>query len=540
MDDTSRQADDLIRRAPSGYLWNQAFSLWLFASLFLYQLVVTRLLPVPDKGVFELVLTPANFAVYLAALGLESAGSIYLPRALAEGGPARATAIAMRLVLVRVLAVLAVAGGILWVLPALPGLLRRLALPATSDLIATLNHPALISHRVPLAGYVVGVGLANLFAALLTALLRTRIVFIVGGLAQALTIGLAFVLVGPLRGGADGALAALVWPAALMAVIYALALARVLNAPPARTQQRVLGGMLRLGVAAWLADLANGSLIKLIAVTQLALAVSVSQIAYFGLAFEMGHAAAFLFVAGLGGVGLAAMAAAYARQQMAHLATAWRTVAKLQVVLAVPLVAFCVPHADAIMGVLYGSSYAAAGPLLALFLALNALVRLAGGGAHDAALYVLGRQQWVVVSRWGSLGVLALGDVLLIPRFGAAGALLAVGLAQLAAELFLLALARRALARPYPVSFMLRVLAALMPPLVVTIFWRPSTFLGLALAGAAYALIFAVCLRVIRPLDSEDEGLLREVSAPLRAVLQPFVARQRAALEEEAITTVAP
>src|SRR5712691_10294848 len=76
----------------------------------------------------------------------------------------------------------------------------------------------------------------------------------------------------------------------------------------------------------------------------------------FGLAFEMGHPAAFLFVAGLGGVGLAAMAAAYARQQMAHLATAWRTVAKLQVVLAVPLVAFCVPHADAIMGVLYGSS----------------------------------------------------------------------------------------------------------------------------------------------------------------------------------------
>jgi O-antigen/teichoic acid export membrane protein len=203
-------------------------------------------------------------------------------------------------------------------------------------------------------------------------------------------------------------------------------------------------------------------------------------------------------------------------------------------------VAFCVPHANAIMGVLYGSDYAAAGPLLALFLALNALVRLAGGGAHDAALYVLGRQQWVVVSRWGSLGVLALGDVLLIPRFGAAGALLAVGLAQLAAELFLLALARRALARPYPVPFMLRVLAALTPPLIVTIVWRPSNFLGLVLAGVVYALLFVICLRVVRPLDGEDEGLLREVSAPLRAVLQPFVTPKRAAVEDEAISTVAP
>src|SRR5260221_12900663 len=106
--------------------------------------------------------------------------------------------------------------------------------------------------------------------------------------------------------------------------------------------------------------------------------------------------------------------------------------------------------------------------------------------------------------------------------------------------MFVPALAWSALARPYLVSFRFRVLAALTLPLVVTVMWRPSTFLGLALAGVVYALLFVICLRVIRPLDGEDEGLLREVSAPLRAILQPFVARQRAALEEEAVTTVAP
>lgn len=540
MVDAGKQKDELIRRAPSGYLWNQAFSLWLFASLFLYQFVITRLLPVPEKGVYELVLTPANFAVYLAALGLESAGSVYLPRALAEGGPAQAMAVAIRLVLVRLLAVLAVAGAILWGLPALAYLLSHLTVPGSADLARTMSHPVLLAHRIPLAGYVVGVGMANLLAALLTALLRTRVVFIVGGLAQALTIGLAYLLVGPLHRGADGALAALAWPGVFMAVVYAFALAQELKAQPTRLHQRVLGGVMRLGMAAWLADLANGSLIKLIAVTQLALVVSHAQIAYFGIAFEMGHAAAFLFVAGLGGVGLAAMAAAYAHKQRTQLAIAWRTIAKLQMLLAVPLVAFCVPHADAIMRVLYGPSYAVAGPLLALFLGLNALVRLAGGGAHDAALYVLGRQNWVVVSRWGSLGVLAVGDVLLIPRFGAAGALLAVGLAQVAAEVFLLLLARVALARPYPIPFMLRVLGALLPALVITILWRPTSFVGLVLAGVVYALIFLVCLRLVRPLDTEDATLLRQVSAPLRAILQPFATPQRAAAEEPAVTTPVP
>lgn len=524
MSEASSRSEDLIHRAPSGYLWNQAFSLWLFLSLFLYQIVITRLLPPAEKGVYELVLTPANFAVYLAALGLESAGSVYLPRVLAEGGPRQAMSITLRLVGVRLAAVLAIAGTVIWGLPALANLLEVLALPGSASLAHTLSHPVLLGHRVALAGYVVGVGLANLAAALLTALLRTRVVFIVGGIAQALSIGLAYMLVGPLHRGADGALAAMALPAGLIAIAYTIALFRILKARPARLGQRMLGGMLQLGIAAWLADLANGSLIKLIAVAQLALVVSHAQIAFFGLAFEMGHAAAFLFVAGLGGVGLAAMAAAYAHHQRAHLATAWRTISKLQVVLAVPLVLFCVPHANAIMRVVYGDAYASAGSLLALFLTLNALVRVAGGGAHSAALYVLGQQNWVVVSQWGSLGVLAALDVLLIPHYGAAGALLAVGLAQLSAELFMLALARRALARSYPLPFMFRVLIALLPALIVTTLWRPASLAGLVISGAGYALLFLICLRRMRPLDLEDKALLQHVATPLRIMLLPFVA----------------
>src|SRR5579859_4157690 len=93
--------DELIRRAPSGYLWNQAFSLWLFFSLFIFQLVLTRTVSKPDRGTFTQLTAAANFAIVLAALGLESAGSVYLPRALAEHGPAHGAAVAVRLALVR-------------------------------------------------------------------------------------------------------------------------------------------------------------------------------------------------------------------------------------------------------------------------------------------------------------------------------------------------------------------------------------------------------------------------------------------------------
>ncbi|HEV2238430.1 MAG TPA: oligosaccharide flippase family protein, partial [Ktedonobacterales bacterium] len=253
--------------------------------------------------------------------------------------------------------------------------------------------------------------------------------------------------------------------------------------------------------------------------------IALRQVALFTAAFSLGHAAALLGVEGLGGVSIAIMSAAFTKTGRGGLATAWRAVIKLHVLLAVPLVVFCIPHATAIMQVLYTSTYTAAGPLLALFLGLNAAVQIAGGGSHEPALYVLGRQRWAVISRWGSLGVLAIGDLLLIPRFGPAGALLAVGVSQVAAETFQLVLVRRMVARRYPFGFIVRLLAAMVLPAAVTVLWRPGTLPGLLIAGVLYAALFLGCLWLIKPLDAEDGELLRQLRRPLRVLLEPFVAR---------------
>jgi O-antigen/teichoic acid export membrane protein len=520
INDTNQQQPDLLRRAPGGYLWNQAFSLWLFLSLFLYQLVITRALPVAEKGVFELVLTPANVAVYLAALGLESAGAVYLPRMLARHGSGQALAVAFWLVGVRLAAIMLVAALLLWGLPALAGTLGVLGWPALTSLAHMLNDPALRAHRGAIIVYLAGMGLSNLLAALLTALLRTRLVFVLGSLAQLLTIGLAALFVGSLHGGADSALVALALPNALVALAYGIALCCVLPARLVQPGRQVIRPLLHISLAAWLSDLTNGSLIKLLTLLALAASVSHGQIAFFGIAFEMGHAASYLFVAGLGGVGLAVMSVAYTQRRLPDLALAWRTIAKLQMLLAVPVIAFCVPQAGAITRTFYGQRYAQTGALLALFLMLNALVRLSGGGVHEAALYVLGRQRWVVFSRLGALGVLVLGNMLLIPPFGVAGALVAVGLAQWVAEVAEWVLARLLLKQPYPFDFLLRMLLALAPALLFALLWRPASLAGLLLAGIGYLLLFLICLRLIRPLDAQDAALLGHMAGPLPAMLR--------------------
>ncbi len=537
-------AQDLIRRAPSGYLWNQAYSLWLYLSLFLFQLVITRLLSVDQKGVYELILTPANFAVYLAALGLESAASVYLPRTLVERGMSEAAGVATRLLLVRLCGVIIVSAAMIWGLPALAQLLASTAVPGrvpgVIDQARALNSPLLQANRLPIAIYILSTGLANLLGALLTALLRTRLVFALGGLAQLATVIIAYVFVGTLHGRAGGALLALALPAGILALAYFVALAHQLGRPAVSLDKGALRGMLGFGLTVWLADLANGSLVKLLAVYQLGLAVSHAGIAYFGIAFEMGHSASFLLVAGLGGVGLAIMATAYAGRHVSSLAVAWRSISKVQVVLAVPLVAFCIPHADAILTTLYGNAYADAGGLLALFLVFNGIVRIAGGGASEAALYVLGGQRWVVAARWVSLLVLGMIDVLLIPRLGVAGALIGVGIAQVGVELFELVLARRWLARAYPFDFVVKALGAVVPALVLTTLWRPTSLAGLLASGVVFALLYVAALRLIAPLDSEDEQMLSQVGRPLRRFLGLFAWRARHAAADASVPLEVP
>jgi hypothetical protein len=161
---------------------------------------------------------------------------------------------------------------------------------------------------------------------------------------------------------------------------------------------------------------------------------------------------------------------------------------------------------------LFGAA-GARGIAVALF-PLNALTRLAGGGAHEAALYVLGRARWAVFSRWFALGVLFILDLILIPLYGVAGCLLAVGIAQMVAEMIQLTIARSRLRRSFPVAFMLRILLALVPGLILTAFWRPTSWVGLISSGLVFALLFLIMLLLLRPFDAEDDRFSATAIAP--------------------------
>ena len=72
---------------------------------------------------------------------------------------------------------------------------------------------------LPIAGYVAATGLMNLLGAILTAMLRTRLTLLVGGLAQVGNVTGAIVVL-HLGGGVVGVLWILAVVAAVASVVY--------------------------------------------------------------------------------------------------------------------------------------------------------------------------------------------------------------------------------------------------------------------------------------------------------------------------------
>ncbi len=540
------EATELLRRAPSAYLWNQLGSLWLFAASFLLSLIAARGLGDKQYGIFAIALTFFNTAVYFAAFGLEDAATVFVPRTLAERGRGAAGALLRRLLLTRAAAVLTVCAAIYFAEPLLAGLLR--GLPGARGMADALHVPNFSVLALPLLAYVAGTGMMNVLGALFTALLRTRLTLAVGGLAQVGNV--VGVLFATSQGyGVEGvivALAIVTWAAAAVYLVLLLPLLRARDTASQSRARTPFAPVLRLGAVAWLTNLISGALLKqsVVSLMQYFLVVAAS-IGYFNLAFQLSHAAAFLLIAGLGGVGMAAMAAAYSGENREGLGTAWRSVSKAQILLATPVLAFAFVQANTIAVLLYGAQFAAVGALMQIFLVFNIVQRLAGGGSHQAALYVLGRQRWAFAAQViGLLLTLGVGAAL-IPRPGSlggpAGALIAVGAGQVAVELLQLALAWRILRRAYPIPFGLRIVLSLAPAVLVTMLLRIDTtrllspFLystqlpqliasacNLALSALIFTLLLFVGMLVARPVEPDDVALLTQLNPRLRPILAPF------------------
>jgi O-antigen/teichoic acid export membrane protein len=501
----------LLKRTPTNYLINQAYGLWIFASLFILTLIMTRKVSVEQYGIYAIAAAAFNTIAYITAFGLEDATVTFVPRILAEHGRAAAALLVRRLLALR-LAILAFSLIImLFALPALAVLIAAIPISGSAQIAAGLRNPSLLGHITPVAFWVLGNGIAGLFTAVYASEMRMRLVFIAGSVAQLLLLGLSFITL-QLGWGIDSVL----WLQAICALLNAAVLAlwqTPLLFTRRATFKQPMQPVLRLGLSAWVTNLISGAMLKQVSIILLGyFAVSLAQIAYFNLSFQLADAANLLLVSGFAGVGGSALAAAFVGKNYKRLARSWQTLIKIETLLAAPVLLFSLFNAQAIAHLLYGSSYDPVGPLLAIFLAFNLIVRILGTTIHQFTLYVIGKPRLVVLGQVAGLVALIGLGIVLIPHWGPAGALVADGTAKIITGCLLLAFLWRDLPEKYPLNFTLRMLLALTIAALPGIVWHPSGRVMLVASGVIFLLLAIGLLLVIKPLNAQDLELIGETN----------------------------
>ena len=499
----------LLKRTPVSYLLNQAYGLWVFVSLFFITVIVTHKLSVAQYGVYAVAFAAFNTIAYIVALGLEDATTTYVPRVFAEHGREAAAVLIRRLLALRLLILGLSVGIMLFAMPVLAVLIAAIPINGSASVATGLRDPELLSHITPIAVYVLGNGISGLITAVCASLMRMRFVFVLGGVTQLVLLVLSFVVL-QLDLGTNGVL----WLFAIVSLFNALAFLFWLYPLLFLRKQKTtyiqpLKPVVHLGISAWLTNLVSGALLKQVSIILLGFfAISIIQIGYFNLSFQLAHAASLLLVTGFGGVSGAALAAAFVGRNYERLARSWQVLIKIETLLAAPVLVFCLFNAQNVAHALYGANYDPVGPLLAIFLFFNILVRVLGTSMHQYALYVIGKARLVVLSQWiGLVAVIGIG-IALIPRWGPAGALVADGLAQIIIGGLMLAILWRMLPRKYPLGFSLRFLLGLILAALPGIIWHPESRILLGVSGVIFLVLCAGLLVLIKPLNAEDLELV--------------------------------
>jgi len=501
----------LLKRTPSNYLLNQIYGLWVFASLFILTLIMTRKVSVEQYGVYAIASAAFNTIAYIIAFGLEDATTTFVPRVLAEHGRAAAALLVRRLLAIRLVILTITVGIILFTLPVLAVFIAAIPVSGSAGIAAGLRSPGLPGHITPIAFWLLGNGITSLFIAIYASEMRMRIVFIFGSIAQLLLLGLSFITL-QLGWGIDSVLWLQAICSLLTAAVFVIWQAPLLLTRGA-TYKQSMQPVLRVGISAWLTNLVSGALLKQVSIILLAyFAVSVAQIAYFNLSFQLADAASLLLVSGFGAVGGSALAAAFVGKNYERLARTWQTLIKVETLLSAPVLVFCLFNAQAVVHLLYGNKYDQVGSLMAIFLFFNIIVRVLGTPIHQLTLYVIGKPRLVVLGQFiGLITVITLG-IVLIPHWGPAGALVADGISKIIMGCLLLAFLWRDLPEKYPLGFTLRILLALTIAALPGIIWHPSGRVLLVISGIMFLLLTIGLLLVIKPLNPEDLEMVGEVN----------------------------
>ena len=479
----------LTGRVRQGLLWNQLGRALEYAAAYAASAVAARAFGPVTFGVWSVALSLVTLVTHAGALGFNEVLAVGLPRLARVAG--QIAFLLQRLLRLRVAIALALAAALFlaapaiaraWRTPALAPVIRAAALYGFFYQVSLLLEYFFVGRlEVPRATRVrVMVQFLHLAAAAATLRfhLPPRVLFLI--MAGNSALGVAWLL--------------------------ATARGTLIQAPDRFPMLPVL----QFGFAIWATNVVNFFVGRQADILLIGLFHPGTDAAgAYSAAALLAMLLAGALIMGAEGVSLAAFSEVEARADRGALGALWALHVKMDVLLSMPLLVFGAAFAGELVAHLYGAGYERAALLLRAYALIWIVARVLGGGTNIAVLYAMQspRLPLAILGACGAWNLI--GDLILIPRFGAWGAVGATGLAMIGAGLASGLVIHRRTGAFFPLGFALKVLAACVPAtLLAARLPRPPGLLGLAVAGMIVAVVSLLGLRLLRPFGDDDRRVL--------------------------------
>jgi O-antigen/teichoic acid export membrane protein len=501
--------DNLTRRVAAAAGWAQVSRLAeVFSSLALSLLLVRALGPT-NYGQYSFLVNAATFAAIALSLGFPDTVMRFVSAFVARGEEAEARYLVRRLALVRLVVY---------------GIGVLLLLGFHGPLAGALHLPLVEQYWVALAALLVSQGAIEFSTSNAYARLDPRDVAVARTVGQILA--LAFFAVVVLLGRPDPASAALTIVISYVAATLIL-LGRGLGQTlfTGRASRTPLAPVARFAGAAWGGSLFTLGLAGQIDVILLGvLRHDAVQIAYYSVATLI-YVKVGILLSGWAGTAISSFAEVQTRRGLEGVKRYFVAYVRLHLLLALVVYPPLILLSVAITRGVFGPAYAPAAGLMAVYGVMWLASAFLAAGIPYSSMLALGSQRQAVAIR-ATTGVLnVVLDVVLIPPLGALGAIIATGIANLAAHIGDFVVAARQVNANYPWRFAARTGFAALVASVPALLLRPDHLLPAALVTVLYLGLFGAVLSVLRPLTPADATAAGRLNPRLGAVVERMVDR---------------
>ncbi|MBN2013012.1 polysaccharide biosynthesis C-terminal domain-containing protein, partial [candidate division KSB1 bacterium] len=257
--------------------------------------------------------------------------------------------------------------------------------------------------------------------------------------------------------------------------------------------------IVKSGFSVWLIKIINYFLGRYLDILLMSFyLIAKEQIGCYNIAFTLVMALSYIVTSGLGGLGLSTFSELESKNNTFAIVQAWRKILKAFLVFLIPLFIFFIVKAAAIIKLLLSVEYEQSIILFQVFGTLYFLSMLLGSGLNSTVLYSLKREKLVLCYRI-SIGIINLIlDILLIPKYGALGAMIATGCSTvlvISVEYFNI---KNLLKFSYPLKFVLKLLAASIVSMVIVSMIKNDTIINLIISVITFCLMYLIFTTLLK------------------------------------------